>query len=70
MARLSPFKSAAKLKDDELSRLRVALVTVLRDALEASMGHAASDLKDDKRRGLHVHAAHRAALRRVWRHHS
>jgi formamidopyrimidine-DNA glycosylase len=55
-ARLSPFKIAAKLTDDELGRLHDALHTVLNDAVERSVGQKAATLKSEKRSGLQVHA--------------
>jgi formamidopyrimidine-DNA glycosylase len=55
MARLSPFKAAAKLSDDEVSRLCRALVDVLRDAVERSGGLPSSELKGEKKAGLRVH---------------
>lgn len=55
-AKLSPFKSASKLNQEEVGRLYEALVSVLRDAVERSMGQAAKELKDAKRRGMSVHA--------------
>lgn len=55
-AKLSPFKQAAKLSADEYSRLYLALTTVLREAVERSLGQAAKELKDAKRRGMCVHA--------------
>jgi formamidopyrimidine-DNA glycosylase len=55
-ARLSPFKVAAKLTDDEVSRLYDALRTVLTDAVERSVGQKAATLKGEKRSGLRVHA--------------
>jgi formamidopyrimidine-DNA glycosylase len=54
-AKLSPFKSAAKLDDVELTRLYEALTGVLRSAVERSLGQAAKELKDAKRAGLSVH---------------
>jgi len=54
-AKLSPFKAAGKLSDDELSRLHSALVGVLRVAVERSTGQAAKELKDAKRAGMSVH---------------
>jgi formamidopyrimidine-DNA glycosylase len=56
VARLSPFKIAAKLDEDELSRLHEAMGTVLRDAVERSVGQKAATLKSEKRSGLRVHA--------------
>jgi formamidopyrimidine-DNA glycosylase len=55
-ARLSPFKNAAKLTDDELTRLYDAMRTVLHDAVERSVGQQAATLKSEKRSGLRVHA--------------
>ncbi|HEX2040902.1 MAG TPA: DNA-formamidopyrimidine glycosylase family protein [Acidimicrobiales bacterium] len=54
-ARLSPFKAADKLTDDEVARLHEALVTVLREAVERSAGLPAKGLKSEKRSGLRVH---------------
>jgi formamidopyrimidine-DNA glycosylase len=55
-ARLSPFKIAAKLTDDELARLYEAMDTVLHDAVARSVGQQAATLKSEKRSGLQVHA--------------
>jgi formamidopyrimidine-DNA glycosylase len=55
LARLSPFKPAAKLTDDEVQRLHAALLQVLTDALARSTGRPASELKDEKRSGMRVH---------------
>jgi formamidopyrimidine-DNA glycosylase len=54
-ARLSPFKIAAKLTDDELGRLHAAMSTVLNDAVTRSVGQKAATLKGEKRSGLIVH---------------
>ena len=54
-ARLSPFKAADKLGDDEVARLHEALVGVLRDAVERSAGLPAKGLKSEKKSGLRVH---------------
>jgi len=54
-ARLSPFKPAGKLTDDELARLHAAIVGVLSDAVERSLGLPAKGLKAEKRSGLAVH---------------
>jgi formamidopyrimidine-DNA glycosylase len=54
-AKLSPFKGAAKLSDEELSRLYAALTSVLREAVDRSLGQAAKELKDAKRAGMAVH---------------
>jgi formamidopyrimidine-DNA glycosylase len=55
-ARLSPFKIATKLTDDELTRLHDAIGTVLTDAVARSVGQKAATLKSEKRSGLNVHA--------------
>ncbi len=55
VAKLSPFKPASKLTDNEVSQLHDALVKVLGDALERSSGLEAKDLKDEKRGGMRVH---------------
>ncbi len=55
-ARLSPFKGADKLKDDELVRLYDAMRATLTDALDRQMGQKAATLKGEKRSGLTVHA--------------
>ncbi len=54
-ARLSPYRSAAKLTDEEVGRLHEALVAVLSDAVGRSAGLAASGLKAEKKEGLAVH---------------
>ena len=56
VARLSPFKIAAKLTADELDRLAGAMQSVLRDAVQRSVGQKAATLKSEKRSGLRVHA--------------
>ena len=55
-AKLSPFKLAAKLTDDELGRLYESMGSTLRDAVERSVGQKAATLKAEKRSGLQVHA--------------
>lgn len=55
LARLSPFKSAAKLTEEEAARLHAAVVSVLGDAVARSVGRPAAELKDEKRSGLRVH---------------
>ena len=55
-ARLSPFKIATKLTDDEIARLHEAIGTVLTDAVARSVGQKAATLKSEKRSGLKVHA--------------
>jgi len=54
-ARLSPFKPASKLSDDELTRVHSAIHSVLEDALQRSLGLPATGLKAEKKEGLRVH---------------
>jgi formamidopyrimidine-DNA glycosylase len=54
-AKMSPYKPAGKLTDDEVSALYAALVGVLRDAVDRSLGLPASGLKSEKKSGLAVH---------------
>ncbi len=56
VAKLSPFKIAAKLSEDEFARLHAAIGAVLTDAVERSVGQQAATLKGEKRSGLRVHA--------------
>ena len=55
VAKLSPFKAAAKLTEEEVDRLHDALRTTLADAVKRSAGLPAKDLKDEKRSGMRVH---------------
>jgi formamidopyrimidine-DNA glycosylase len=55
VAKMSPFKPAANLDDDELSRLYDAVRTTLTDAVERARGLAAADLKAEKKLGMRVH---------------
>ena len=55
VAKLSPFKPAAKLTRPELQRLFDALVQVLTEAVERSSGLPAAGLKAEKRAGMRVH---------------
>jgi formamidopyrimidine-DNA glycosylase len=55
-AKLSPFKLSAKLTPDELTRLHAAMISVLTDAVERSVGQQAATLKGEKRSGMRVHA--------------
>ncbi|HXQ60237.1 MAG TPA: DNA-formamidopyrimidine glycosylase family protein [Acidimicrobiales bacterium] len=54
-ARLSPFKPAAKLTEDEVARLHTAVVTILAEATQRASGQAANELKGDKKRTMRVH---------------
>ncbi|WP_432092695.1 Fpg/Nei family DNA glycosylase [Streptomyces sp. bgisy100] len=55
VARMSPFKLAASLTEDETTRLYEALGSTLREAVERSRGLAEGKLKAEKKSGLRVH---------------
>ncbi len=55
VAKLSPFRLAGALTDDERATLYDATITTLREAVERSEGLAANELKDGKRAGMRVH---------------
>ena len=55
VARMSPFKLASSLTDDEVAGLHAAITSTLREAVERSAGLAARDLKAEKKSGLRVH---------------
>ena len=54
-ARMSPFKTAAKLTPEEVADLRDVAVKTLTDAVERSRGLPMTDLKSEKKSGLRVH---------------
>jgi formamidopyrimidine-DNA glycosylase len=54
-ARMSPFRLAASLTEDEVAALYDVIVTTLREAVTRSAGLAAGDLKAEKKAGLRVH---------------
>lgn len=54
-AKMSPFKLAAHLTDDEVGRLYEAMEHTVREAVERSRGVAAGRLKAEKKSGLRVH---------------
>jgi formamidopyrimidine-DNA glycosylase len=56
VARISPFATAGKLTDTQLSALHDAMMSVLTDAVGRSVGQGAATLKGEKRSGLRVHA--------------
>ncbi|MCV7227734.1 Fpg/Nei family DNA glycosylase [Mycolicibacterium komossense] len=56
VAKLSPFATAGKLTDAQLSALHDAMISVLTDAVVRSVGQGAAMLKGEKRSGLRVHA--------------
>ncbi|GAB3656334.1 Fpg/Nei family DNA glycosylase [Actinocorallia lasiicapitis] len=54
-AKMSPFKVAATLTEDEIEQLHQVIVTTLTEAVERSKGLAAGELKSEKKHGLRVH---------------
>ena len=54
-AKMSPFKPASSLDDDELAVLHAAIRTELGEAVARSSGLAASELKGEKKTNLAVH---------------
>ena len=56
-ARLSPFATAAKLTEAQLATLHAAMVSVLTDAVQRSVGRQVATLKGEKRSGMRVHAS-------------
>ncbi|MFC1430573.1 Fpg/Nei family DNA glycosylase [Streptacidiphilus sp. N1-3] len=54
-ARMSPFKPAANLSEEETARLHAAIGSTLREAVERSRGLPLRDLKAEKKSGLRVH---------------
>ncbi|GAA1477546.1 Fpg/Nei family DNA glycosylase [Nocardioides aestuarii] len=54
-ARMSPFKPANTIVDDELTTLHDAIGRVLGEAVDRSRGLAAADLKGEKKTNLAVH---------------
>ena len=54
-ARLSPFKPAGRLDDEELRRLHAALGSILGEATARAAGLTAAELKGDKKRAMRVH---------------
>lgn len=55
-AKLSPFATAAKLTAAQVDALHTAMESILRDAVQRSVGQQAATLKGEKRSGLRVHA--------------
>ena len=56
VARISPFATAGKLTAAQLAALHDAMISVLTDAVQRSVGQGAATLKGEKRSGLRVHA--------------
>ena len=55
-ARLSPYAVAGRLAPDQVEALHAAMLAVLTDAVDRSVGQGAATLKGEKRSGLRVHA--------------
>ncbi|MBC6457159.1 Fpg/Nei family DNA glycosylase [Actinomadura sp. HBU206391] len=55
VAKMSPFKIAATLTEEEVELLHGSIVMTLREAVGRSEGLAAGDLKAEKKLGLRVH---------------
>ena len=55
VAKMSPFKPASNLSEEEQQVLYEAMRETLTDAVERSKGLAAQDLKSEKKSGLRVH---------------
>ena len=56
VAKISPFATAGKLSTEQLATLHDAMMSVLTDAVNRSVGQGAAMLKGEKRSGLRVHA--------------
>jgi formamidopyrimidine-DNA glycosylase len=54
-ARMSPYRLASSLTEDEVADLHAVILSTLREAIGRSDGLAASDLKKEKKAGLRVH---------------
>jgi formamidopyrimidine-DNA glycosylase len=54
-ARMSPFRLASSLTEQDVADLHKVIVTTLTEAVSRSEGLAASDLKKEKKAGLQVH---------------
>jgi DNA-formamidopyrimidine glycosylase len=54
-AKMSPFRLASSLSEDEVESLYEVMIGTLREAIGRSDGLAASDLKKEKKAGLRVH---------------
>jgi formamidopyrimidine-DNA glycosylase len=54
-AKLSPFKPASNLGQEEVERLYAAMRDILSDAVERARGLAAGELKAEKKLGMRVH---------------
>ncbi|MFD6401413.1 Fpg/Nei family DNA glycosylase [Nocardia sp. NPDC060249] len=55
-AQISPFANTRTMSAEKVSRLYIAMRTVLLDAVDRSVGQDAARLKGEKRSGMRVHA--------------
>ncbi|KOU03102.1 MULTISPECIES: Fpg/Nei family DNA glycosylase [Streptomyces] len=55
VAKMSPFKRTADLRENDVTRLYTALRTTLEDAVDRSSGVEAGKLKAEKKTGMRVH---------------
>ncbi|MFE7047941.1 Fpg/Nei family DNA glycosylase [Streptomyces californicus] len=55
VAKMSPFKRTADLRENDVTRLYTALRTTLKDAVDRSSGVEAGKLKAEKKTGMRVH---------------
>ncbi|MFE9458454.1 Fpg/Nei family DNA glycosylase [Streptomyces californicus] len=55
VAKMSPFKRTADLREDDVTRLYTALRTTIEDAVDRSSGVEAGRLKAEKKTGMRVH---------------
>ena len=63
VARMSPFKPASSLSDEELTVLYDVIRTELTGAIQRAEGLAAKDLKGEKKSGMRVHGRKGEAVR-------
>ncbi len=54
-AKMSPFRLASSLSDEEVAALHSVIVATLTEAVARSDGLAATELKKEKKAGLRVH---------------
>jgi DNA-formamidopyrimidine glycosylase len=54
-ARMSPFRLASGLTEDDVAQLHSVIIGTLREAIARSQGLSAGDLKAEKKAGLRVH---------------
>jgi formamidopyrimidine-DNA glycosylase len=54
-AKMSPYALASSLEDSDIDRLFTAMTETLTEAIAEASGKPPAELKDAKRRGMHVH---------------